>query len=224
MKIHDFKQHSPEWNTVRLGKVTASEADSLVSPEGKIRTGEGPKAYLCRKVCEKILGYAQETGGTFQMDQGTIAETVALPWYAFTFDRDIRRVGFCESFDGRFGCSPDALVGEDGGVEIKHPAPPLHLRYLIEGVVPKDYVIQVQFCLWVTGRRWWDFVSFSRQFNPLVVRVEKDPKLQDAISEALAQFADKFDAVYTKIKNEKDAENAAKSLAYAEQTDDQTRA
>lgn len=206
MKILAMPQGSSEWATARLGVVTASEADALVSPEGKVRTGQGPRTYLFRKLAEKIMGYAGDDGSTYQMDQGAILEKIALPWYSFQFDTQLNRVGFCLSDDGRTGCSPDALIGEDGGLEIKCPSTPVHLQYLLDGVVPKDYVIQVQFSLWVTQRRWWKFVSYSRHLPALVVHVEPDVKLQNSIAIALAGFAVDFDTCLNDVRAKQEAE------------------
>ena len=58
------------------------------------------------------------------------------------------------------GASPDGLIGEHGGLECKVPSAPWHLLYLAGGVVPSKYRGQVQGSLWVTGRAWWDFMSY----------------------------------------------------------------
>ena len=214
MKIHSMPQGSAEWLAVRLGRITASEADSLVSPLGKIRTGDGPRTFLFKKVCEKFLGYQQDAGSTFLMDQGKIGEEIGIPWYSFNFDRQVTKVGFIETDDSRCGCSPDAICGTDGGVELKAPSAPVHLRYLTDGVIPSEHILQVQFCLWVTQRKWWDFVSFSRVMPCLVVRAEPDAKIQTAISDAVKDFSEKFDMIYGKLASLRDAENAAKTAAY----------
>lgn len=216
MKILDVPQRSTAWSQARLGVVTASEIDALVTPLWKIRTGEGPETFMHKKLCEKLLGWSPDSGGTWEMEQGNIIETIALPWFAFTYDCEPKRVGFCLSDDGRTGCSPDALLGEDGGLELKAPQPPTHLKYLLRGVLPPEYAPQVQFSLYVTKRARWTFASFSRQLDPLVVEVLPDPTAQQAIECALHLFFEKFDAAYSKIKGKMDAENAAKEAAYNE--------
>lgn len=199
MKIIRCDQGSSEWAQARLGVVTASEIDALVSPKLKIRTGEGPRTYLCKKLSESIMGYAADTGGTWEMDQGNVVEQVAIPWYQFTYDRKVDRVGFCVSDDGRIGASPDGLVGEDGGVEIKSPQAPRHISNLMDGVLPEDHALQVQMGLMVTGRKWWDFVSYHRYLPPVVVRVEPDPQAHEVIREAIRGFFERFDAERSKI-------------------------
>lgn len=193
----------------RCGVVTASEADALVSPEGKVRTGAGPRSYLFRKLAEKVMGYAGDSGSTFNMDNGAMLEKIALPWYSFTYDTEIQRVGFCLSDDGRTGCSPDGLIGEDGGIEVKSPTAPIHLQYLLEGIVPKDYVIQVQFSLWVTKRKWWKFVSFNKSLPALVLHVEPDAKIQASITEAVDWFTRSFDDALSMVRALQEKERPA---------------
>lgn len=211
MIVHDCKQGSPEWLKLRLGIPTASEFDALVSPEWKIRTGQGPQTYLIRKLCEKVLGFAQDDGSSFAMNQGSIIEGEALPYLAFVHDIKAERVGFCTTDDGRIGCSPDGLVGEEGGVEIKCPQPEQHLGYLLAGEVPKQYLAQVHGSMFVTGRKWWWFMSYSRQFPPLILRVERDEKIQDAFRGAFKTFFQQYDAAVAKIEAIRNADRTARA-------------
>jgi len=192
MKTLHMPQGSVEWHQARLGVITASEADALVSPTGKVRTGEGVKTYLYRKLAEKAVGYCPEMLESFAVDQGKLLESDALPWFEFETGKKVQRVGFVTTDDGLCGCSPDGMLEDASGLEIKAPQPPNHIRYLLEGVVPDQYVIQCQFSLWVTQAPYWTFVSYSRRLPALVVRVERDEKIQAAITEAVAQFSATF--------------------------------
>lgn len=218
MKIHDVKQGTGEWKAVRLGIPTASEFDAIVTPEFKPRTGQTPETYLYQKLCERLLGFAPDINA-FAMDQGAILETEAKPFYEFTYDIQIRTVGFCTSDDGRIGCSPDGLIGDDGGIEIKCPQPHTHLRYFMEGGVPKEYMAQVHGSMLVTGRPWWMFMSYSRQFPPVVLRVERDEKIQSLLRAALDSFLDKFDDKFAAISALRDAESAGKKAEYETQVE-----
>ncbi len=214
MKIIDCKQNSPEWLAARLGKVTASEIDALVSPKGKIREGAGVETYLYKKLAEKLLGYSLNDWGSQAAEHGSIMETEARPWYAFDREVEVREVGFCTDDSGRIGFSPDGLVGEDGGVEIKCFQPQNSLRVLVEGRIPDENLMQVHFSLFVSGRKWWDWVSYSRQWPPFVTRVYRDEKIIATFKEALEYYHNRFDAALAKIKAMKDAENAEKTEAY----------
>lgn len=214
MKIHDVQQGSGPWLALRLAIPTASEFDRLLTPGWNIKTGEAPKSYLYQKICEKFMGAFADGGSSFAMSQGSIMEHEALPWFSFTHEMDVQRVGFVTTADGRIGCSPDGLIGEDGGIEIKCPSPTTHLRYWVEGILPKEHAAQVHGSMYVTGRKWWYFLSYSRQFPAFLIRVERDEEIQARIDEALKLFLHDYDELYSKLKAIKDAENAAAQAAY----------
>lgn len=214
MKIIDCKQNTSEWATARLGKVTASEIDALVSPKGKIRTGDGPETHLYKKLAEKLLGYSLNDWTSAAAEHGSIMETEARPWYAFMHDVEVQTPGFCVTDDARFGCSPDGLIGLDGGVEIKCFQPQKSLQVLIEGAIPDENLMQIHMSLLVTGRQWWDWVSYSRQWPPVVIRVQRDEAIQLIIKGALDSFSARFDAALAKVRAMKDALNTEKTTAY----------
>lgn len=194
-KIHPIDQGSAEWLQMRVGKVTASELDNLVTPEFSIRKGEMPHGYLCSKLAEAWRGTALPGFSSHATEQGQILEDEARKWYAFTFDAEkIQNVGFVEHDDGRCGCSPDALLDDDGGLELKCPEPQTHVKYLLGGELPKIYAAQVHMSLYVTGRAWWRFVSYRRGFPAFVLRVDRDEAIIAKIAAALGAFYSAFDA------------------------------
>lgn len=201
MKIIDCAQGSESWLNVRAGVPTASEFDNLVTPEWKERTGQMPETYMYRKLAERLMGKPLiSAGSSFFTEQGQILEREALPWFSFETDMRIDRVGFVTTDDGRVGCSPDGLIGEDGGIECKCPAPDTHLKYLLAGELPKEYRAQVHGSLYVTGRAWWIFMSYCREFPPLTVRVARDEKIMAALKGPLDHFLASLDAAYAKVK------------------------
>lgn len=199
MKIIDCKQGETAWHLARAGKATASEFDQLVTPLWKVKTGETPEKYVYSKVAEKVMGYAPESASTFAMGQGSLLEHEAIPMFEGVYDVKVTRVGFVESDCGFFGCSPDGLIGDEGGVECKCPEPHTHLANLLGGVCPAKHLPQVQGCMYVTGRPWWWFISYNRHFPPLVVKVYSDPIAQRAIGQALNAFVSEFLAAHAKL-------------------------
>lgn len=194
MKIHtEYAQGSVDWMIARSGIPTASEFDQLLTPEWKIRTGQMPQSYLARKIAEWWLGGPLPGFNVFDTDQGHILEDEAKPWFTLETGREVQSVGLITSDDDRIGCSPDGLLGEDGGIEIKCPAPQTHVGYLLSGEVPKDYLPQVHGAMFVSGRPKWTFLSYRRNFPALIVEVERDDEIQDKIAEALALFLTKFE-------------------------------
>ena len=59
--------------------------------------------------------------------------------------------------------------------------------------ISKDHIAQVQFCLWVTGRKHWDYVSYSEGLPLYVQRLYPDHAMH-------AVFFDKCKAVHYHIK------------------------
>lgn len=188
MKIHtEFQQNSLEWLTAKAGVLTASEAGDLFTGEMKPRTGDMPKTLLYRKLAEIWTGGPLPGGMTLNMEFGSVLEEEAIPWLEYEFNEPVRRVGFITADDERVGCSPDGLIA-DGGVEIKCPTAAVHCKYLDRGEVPGDYLPQVHFSMFVTGARWWKFVSYHRRFPKLVKVVERDEKIQMVIDVVVDEF------------------------------------
>lgn len=130
-----------------------------------------------------LLGF-----NSFATEQGQILEDEAKPWYCLEYGEAVTSVGLCTTDDGMIGCSPDGLLGADGGLEIKCPSIETHVGYLLDGGLPKEYRAQVQGGLFVTGRPWWRFVSYRRQLPALVLTIERDEEAQSALRTALAEF------------------------------------
>lgn len=195
MKIHDCAQGTLEWLALRCGIVTASEADALISPLGKIRTGDGVQTYLCQKVAERWIQAPIETFDSWAMEAGKILEERARPWLALELDKhglEIGQVGFITDDAETIGCSPDGLIYDEencvAGVEIKCPMAKTHVSYLINGGLPKAYVAQVQASLFVTKLPEWKFVSYHVAFPKLVLSIKPDPDFHEQLEDALLCF------------------------------------
>ena len=87
--------------------------------------------YLNELIAEWMLGEPLDGASTGMMERGRDMEEEAIEWYAFVRDVDPQRVGLCLRDDGLVGASPDALVGEQGMLEIKCPGPKKHVSYLL---------------------------------------------------------------------------------------------
>lgn len=186
---------------LRSGKITASEMDALVSPTGKVRESDGVTTYLNQKLCERwIGGPLPSLQGIFDMEQGKLLEERAKPAFTLHTGIEIQNVAFIETDDGRVGCSPDALIEDSCGVEIKCPRMDTHIGYLLAGTLPKQYIAQVQGSMHVTGFKQWHFFSFHRQFPPLHLVIDRDDDFQDAISEALEQFIPRLDDAMKRLE------------------------
>lgn len=194
MIIHtEFKQGDMEWLAARSGIPTASEMDALLTPKFKVKTGDGPKTYLIKKLAEYWQGGPLPSFQSFEMDQGVVLESEAIPWYSLEYNCEVKRVGFITTDDKFVGCSPDGLVGEELGLEIKAPQAENQTRYLLDGILPESYEVQVHTSLFVTGFPRWRFLSYRRGFSKFVLTVERDEVKQEAIREAVELFRQRFE-------------------------------
>jgi len=189
-------QGSAAWVKARLGVVTASALSRVVTP-GKYALSKQREGYLCELLAEWALGVREESFlGTHWTERGLAYEQEALDAIALVLETEPPRpMGFVYRDESRaIGCSPDALIGEDGGLELKCPMAKTHLEYLFSGGVPSDYWMQVQGSLWITGRQWWVFESYHPALPPHIARVQPDPHLHAALDEHVPAFVAELEA------------------------------
>jgi len=185
MRLIDCEQGSDEWIAARLGVPSASMFGKIITTQGKWSTQAD--AYINQLVAEKLTGEQTYVYQNEHMARGTELEPEARAMYEFIKEVEVNEVGFCLHDTLDAGCSPDGLIAEDGGLEIKCPAPATHVEYLKAGVLPSKYKQQVMGCLWITGREWWDFVSYHPTMKTLIVRVERDEEYITALENCMTQ-------------------------------------
>lgn len=198
MRIIECQQYSPEWFTERCGIPTSSNFDRILDNEGN--PSKQRKRYLYQVAGERITKKAEDTYVNAAMIRGLELEAEARSFYELVTGRIVTQVGLCLSDELPVGSSPDGLVSHDGVLEIKCPLIHTQVGYLLDGKLPEDYFPQVQGQLFVTGRKWCDFLSYYPSMRPLLVRVEADPAFQEALKRELGQFCTDLDKVVDKIK------------------------
>lgn len=204
MQIFTMAQYSPEWWQVRCGIPTASCFSRIITAmRGEVSKAQ--KSYIAELIADRANPVApfftSRTGHTQAMRNGSDCEPEARKWYEFQKDLPVRQVGFIKTDCGRFGASPDGLVGAEGGLELKCPELKTHAAWLLAGTLPREHKCQVHGGMAVTGLRWWDFVSYAPGLDPLCVRVEWD-QFTDALVAALEPFWDLYNETSRKILNE----------------------
>ena len=197
MKVLCPEQYTPEYWQHRRGVPSASNADRIITPK-TAKPSSGMDGYIDELLGDMFdPGYAQHLDhATAAMRNGSIMEPEARHHYAaFGSDEEVQETGFVTTDDDRFGCSPDALVGDNGGLELKCPIHKTHVEYLRSGTLPDKYKPQVHWSLIVTGRSWWDFMSYARNLPVMCVRVEPDEfttKLRDCMEAFWTRYQDRL--------------------------------
>ncbi|WP_278976722.1 YqaJ viral recombinase family protein [Oligella urethralis] len=192
----DCEQGSDEWFKARLGIPTATGLSSIVSASGAKSTASN--AYLAELIAECVLG-AEEGFKSKSMQRGNDLEPLARGAYEFLNDVEVTQVGGIYLNDNKdLMISPDGIMpGLKKGLEIKCPDMKTHIKYILEEVLPSEYIIQVQSSLWVTGYESWDFMSYCPEYKPqtcFILTVKPDPKIQKAFDKYVPPFLERLDA------------------------------
>ena len=171
-------QGSEEWLRARVGKLTASRFSDAIA---QIKSGWGASRANLRAelAAERLTSTPAEHYVNGAMVWGTEQEPNARAAYAFLHNVEVREVGFVEHPTiNDTGASPDGLVGPDGMVEIKCPNTAEHIDTLLGKAINGKYIIQMQWQMACSGRRWCDFVSFDprlpERMQLFVQRVARD--------------------------------------------------
>src|SRR5690606_31344826 len=218
MTLHlypDLEQGTEEWHAIRRGIVTASTIGRLITTRTlKPASNDTSRALTEQLVAERITGWTDLVWVSDDMLRGQMDELIARDLYQGHF-APVEEIGFMvREEDGyRIGYSPDGLVGDDGLIEIKSRRPKKHLATILADQVPAENMAQIQTGLFVSGRDWCDYISFSGGMPLWVKRVHPDPKWADAITataKAFEENADQMVAAY---------ETATAGLPLTERTD-----
>lgn len=185
MIVHDVAQYSREWWELRFGIPTASRFGSIITA----KTAK-PSASRLALIAELLMEerfrkpsdytegddddvYGFDRDGTPWMKRGSEVEAEARVWYQLSEGVKVTEVGFCMTDDGDAGCSPDGLVGEDGGLEIKCRSAKYHMRMIL-GYDEIAELPQVMGSMWVTGREWWDVLAYCPGLPARIDRFYRD--------------------------------------------------
>lgn len=194
------EQGSPEWIAARCGVITASrfkDACERLKP-GKGQTIGDPSAkmrsYAAEVAVERISGAPCDEGfTTWQMRRGTEMEPEARLAYEAHSGMVVEESGVALTEDRRFGYSTDGFIGREGCIEIKCVVSAEKLVAMWRDKDLAEYVHQIQGGLWLTGRRWCDFVMYAPQLAPVgkelfVKRVQRDEAFIDKLEGDLLAF------------------------------------
>lgn len=210
-----MEQGSAEWFRTRLGKVTASNIWKCMNRTKDGKLGSYAHTYLMQLVTERITGAVVPHYVTAAMQHGIDTEDQALAGYELMTGRSVSLLGFADHPTIKAsGASPDALVGDNGLVEVKCPETHTHLANLLRETPDPKYVKQMQWQMACTGRDWCDFISFDDRVPKLsmqmqIIRVERSPDMIAKIEEAVTEFLTLVDEKVAQLQSLGQTEAAA---------------
>jgi hypothetical protein len=175
------------------GWISASNAKKIMTTGRKKDEMYGDTFFsYARQLAAARIGYdiTKDISSLSAVEWGLENEWLAVETYCERYLSDVKYpVEFQPHPDyaDSVGCTPDAYVGSDGLIEVKCPDSNNHLDNVLDNKQLDDYFAQIQFQLWVTGRKWCDWVSFDpRAPEPIklhVVRVERDETFISQLAE-----------------------------------------
>ena len=193
-------QRTKDWYKNRLGVITASSCETIMSKYQRA-------GYINKLIAEKLTGVQESLEFNANVKWGNEQEEFARLYYEKQTGNSVEEVSFVFADDKkRVGCSPDGFVGEDGLIEIKCPMSKTHIGYITEQSEPKKYFLQMQFQMYVTGRKWCDFVSFDprlpKEIKMFIKRIDIDLASQIMIDKSVKETILAIDKFLTKNKLE----------------------
>ena len=210
------QQDEFEWQAERLGMITGSNFSKFVKKQGKgyaLSSSKVASDMIYRIAWERLLKQGNISNGlgrlnvsSQSMNHGNDYEPEAVQKYIEQTGNTVHYVQSFVKVDEWIGGTPDAYVGDDGILEVKCPwNGGNHLQSMLEKkVYNPDYIYQMQGYLWITGRKWCDFVTYdpdlveSLQLN--IIRVERDEEIIEAIKLVMEEVKSKILEI---INNEK---------------------
>ena len=201
MKVITCAQYSPEWWAAKLGCPSASNAKKLVTSTAAPSKQLGD--YAISLANNLFAGKDVDAiDPTAWMLRGTETEAEARAAYELANNVDVEEVGMFTDDLGQYLASPDGVVG-NGLLEIKVLKPINHTKALLAykktGKVPTDYYSQLQMQLFVSEKEWVDLMLYNDSLPMLVIRVEPDEKMFDALTVQLEECMTERDRVLSAL-------------------------
>ena len=204
--VDDIEQGSDAWLKARLFKVTASRVSDVMSKGRGSAPSKTAESYMMELIAEKLTGESKPFFENDAMRWGTETEPQAREMYSVNNGFvSIREVAFVEHNE-HILISPDGLVGDDGLFEAKCPNTTTQLKRALSDDYSADYKAQIQMQLWVTERKWCDFVSFDPRLDCkagyLQQRVERDEEYIEEMKTKVYAFIERMNLLIEKLTGE----------------------
>lgn len=222
--VKDIDQGSEQWMAIRKGRATASEFNKIMTAGGRV--SRQAKRYMRKLARECVCDDPLEWMGNKYTDWGEQTEAEAREVFSERMGLKVEQVGFVLRADeAPLGCSPDGLIRDEkgeryvAGLELKCPQVDTHVDYLMKGILPDAYRLQVHGSMAVTGLDTWYFMSYFPALNPFILPVTRDEfteKVSKALDEFLIEYAKERDLVLKAILPDQDVDSASIDQAVEE--------
>lgn len=206
--ISPHAQGTDAWKADRCGLATGSAIAAIYAKTAAGKPSAARADYCMQLVLERLTGAPADNDFTSkEMEWGTAQEPFSRMAYETATGLMVHEAGFLYLSHLKAGCSLDGFVDDGGrrGIwESKSPKSKTHLGYLEAGVVPAQYIPQIEHNMWITGAQFCDFQSFDPRFpeklQRFCIRYERDESRITAHAAAVKVFLGEVDALESKLR------------------------
>ena len=195
---YEITQQTEEWYKLKSDKLGASNATAIANQ------GKGLDTEINKKMAEYFASVKTENFSNSNTDRGNELEPIARSMYELENGVNVKQVGFVE-YNDFIGCSPDGLINDDGGLEIKCPENSVYFKLLIDGEkeIPSDYIWQCQMNLLITERNYWELMFYNPNFKKsfIVFRIYPDKEKFEKLRQGFIIAEEKIKLIKNKYQN-----------------------
>lgn len=190
MQQTEVIQRTDEWKDEKLGVVSGTRAYDLMSSNITRRT------LLATLIVELLTASNPGEFYSAKLEAKGDMEPEAASYYAIMNDAAVTaQDAYIESdLHPMFACSPDGLVNDDGGVDFKRLDDHNHVKMLLGAPADKKYSMQCHWCMFITGRQWWDLFFYCEtlpdSMRGFTIRIERDETMMKEMQEQAEKLLD----------------------------------
>ena len=185
-------QNNAQWHEARKGKISASRIGSILGVDKRRSRDE-----LLRQMVRDWHGIETEFTPFVQeiLEHGKRTEPIAIAAIQAERGEFIDDAGFIQHPEIDFlGCSPDGLIGDYAGVEVKCPTK--QRKDLMDVIHDPGYRCQCLMSLIVTGRTYWHFYVYrDGELLHTVYSLQEAEAWFEGVIDELTDFNETFQAI-----------------------------
>lgn len=213
----EFNNDELEWKKDRLGNISGSNFGKLIVKDKKggytLSSSQNAEKLIYKIAWERLLKAGNISNGLGRLEINSRETNYGSDWESHARLLYEERTGNKVISENKYyakdewiGGTPDGFIGEDGILEIKCPYNGgNHLKTLLTGeIYNPEYIYQIQGYLWITGRKWCDFVTYDPdlidelQLN--ILRIERDEQIIEGIEAVLEIVKEKIKEILNNDK------------------------
>lgn len=188
---------SPKEAALAAGYKVMPSSDTVrraLAGEDTATASDIAKRYAADLAIETVSGKPHgEPPKAWVLERGHTMEAAARMIYEARTGAFVTEAGICLTDCGTFGYSTDGLVDSDGLIEIKAPIDSAKILHIIQTGDVAEYMHQMQGGMWITGRKWCDFIMYVPDLENVgkdlyVKRIARDDEFIDNMVRELTRF------------------------------------